>query len=79
VLSHSETPGLGEKITGTGFISQFTNKSVQNQLVVVKRSVQKENEVQAITGATISSKAVTLAVNSAIDAYNAVISEGGVK
>ncbi len=79
VLSHSETPGLGEKIKNESFINQFSAKSADENLAVVKRSVQKENEIQAITGATISSKAVTLAINSAIDAYNIIISEGGVK
>lgn len=79
VLSHSETPGLGEKINDESFINQYSGKSAGKNFIIVKRNVQKENEVQAITGATISSKAVALAINSAIDAYNIVISEGGVK
>ncbi|NMC57413.1 MAG: RnfABCDGE type electron transport complex subunit G [Eubacteriaceae bacterium] len=81
VLSHSETPGLGDKITGEKFSSQFAGKSANESLVVVKKAVQKSNEIQAITGATISSRAATLAINSAIDAYNIVKNsgEGGIK
>ncbi len=81
VLSHTETPGLGDKITSEKFSAQFTGKLTDESLVVVKRAAQKSSEIQAITGATISSKAVTLAVNSAIDAYNLVINsgEGGIK
>lgn len=81
VLSHTETPGLGDKISSEKFSAQFAEKLTDESLVVVKRAAQKSNEIQAITGATISSKAVTLAVNSAIDAYNLVINsgEGGIK
>ncbi len=81
ILSHTETPGLGDKISGEKFSAQFAQKSTDAVLVVVKRTVQKNNEIQAVTGATISSKAATLAVNSAIDAYNLVINstEGGIK
>ena len=81
VLSHSETPGLGDKITGEKFSSQFAGKSTNESLIVVKKAAQKSNEIQAITGATISSKAATLAINSAFDAYNVVKNsgEGGIK
>ena len=47
ILSQNETPGLGAQVTQPQFTRQFTQKNIQNL-----------NEVQAITGATISSKAV---------------------
>lgn len=47
ILSQSETPGLGNRISGAAFTSQFKNK---NSLDIV--------QVQAIAGATISSKAI---------------------
>lgn len=47
VVSQNETPGLGARVTEPSFTRQFTNKNIQTL-----------NEVQAITGATISSKAV---------------------
>ncbi len=55
ILEHLETPGLGERITETEFLSQFKDKSTEI----------KTDEVDAITGATISSKAVikTIAEN----------------
>lgn len=56
ILSHAETPGLGDEIEKEYFLSQFSGKDV-NHLVVVKGET-KEN-VQAISGATISSRAVT--------------------
>ena len=56
VLSHAETPGLGDEIERDYFLNQFVGKTIDN-LVVVKKETEKE--IQAITGATISSRAVT--------------------
>jgi len=47
ILNHNETPGLGARIADSSFTGQFANKNIRGL-----------NEVQAITGATISSKAV---------------------
>ncbi len=51
ILSQSETPGLGSRISEPAFLSQFENRTVTDL-----------SQVQAITGATISSKAVIDAV-----------------
>lgn len=63
ILSHAETPGLGANATGDGFKSNFVGKS--GTLTVNKNSNDGQN-VQAITAATITSKAVTSAVNAVI-------------
>lgn len=47
ILNQNETPGLGARVTDLSFTGQFANKNIRGL-----------NEVQAITGATISSKAV---------------------
>lgn len=70
ILSHTETPGLGANAPNPEFSGQFTDKPTKDKLVVVKIAPSKENQVQAITGATITSNAVTLGVNDAIDFYN---------
>ena len=57
VLSQSETPGLGTRITEDEFISQFNNKTIE---AIKLRS--NNGEIDAITGATISSNAVVNAV-----------------
>jgi len=56
VLHHAETPGLGDEIVKKYFIDQFPGKSV-DKLVVIKG--ETPDKIQAITGATISSRAVT--------------------
>lgn len=66
VTGHSETPGLGANAANPAFSDQFAGKS--GELAVVK-TVPGDNEIQAITSATITSKAVTLAVNEALSFY----------
>ncbi|RBP46723.1 RnfABCDGE type electron transport complex subunit G [Garciella nitratireducens] len=70
ILAHNETPGLGAKAVEPEFKNQFLGKSVDSSLNLVKGSAAAENEIQAISGATITSTAVTDAVNAAIDLYN---------
>lgn len=51
VLEHLETPGLGARITEPWFENQFQGKSIDDPFVA-------KQDVDAITGATISSQAV---------------------
>lgn len=66
VLENKETPGLGNKITEDDWRNQYVGKSSDSPLVVIKGNSVNENEIDAISGATISSRAVTNIVNSAI-------------
>ncbi|MDX9723614.1 MAG: FMN-binding protein [Myxococcota bacterium] len=63
VIDQKETPGLGDLITGEPFTSQYRGKSTSAALGVVKTGPGKDNEIIALTGATISSVAVTDIVN----------------
>jgi len=60
VLSHTETPGLGAKITGEPFRNQF--RGLHLEQVVLRKDDPSKGQVDAITAATISSRAVTRAV-----------------
>ncbi|HEY3346157.1 MAG TPA: RnfABCDGE type electron transport complex subunit G [Nitrospirota bacterium] len=75
VLGHAETPGLGDQITEGWFKDRFKGKSLEH-LVVVKGDTQ--TDVQAISGATISSRGVTRGVKDAVEALKAA-REGGLK
>lgn len=68
-----ETPGLGQNTKKPAFIGQFAGKS--GQLTVVK-GTPGDGEIQAVTSATISSTAVTKAVNTCL-AYFAENLQGG--
>ena len=63
----NETPGLGQNSKKPEFMSRFIGKS--GELTVDKNSNEGQN-IQAITAATITSKAVTKAVNEATAAFN---------
>ncbi len=69
VITQSETAGLGSKCTDAEFLSQFKDK--EGNISVVKNGADK-SKVNAISSATITSKAVTLGVNSAIKAAKLV-------
>jgi len=71
ILSHNETPGLGDKAGGDKFRKQFAGKNA-NALEVVKTPTDKN--IQALTGATITSRAVTKGIKEAVEqvaAYSA--------
>lgn len=64
ILTHSETPGLGARSTEPEFYNQFNDKT-QFPLSVTKGSAAAADEISAISGATITSNAVTAGVNAA--------------
>ncbi len=63
----NETPGLGQNVTRESFWAQFKGKS--SELTV-------KQDIEPITGATISSKAVTQSVNDALKMYNVIKEDG---
>jgi len=67
ILESRETPGLGDKIyKDPAFVANFAALSVDPQIVTVKKGKKTAaNQVDAITGATISSKAVVRIINQA--------------
>ena len=71
----SETPGLGMKATEESFYSQFQNKLVE-AFTVVKSAPAADNEIEAITGSTITSKAIANGCNAAILYFNTELKGG---
>lgn len=64
VGNHQETPGLGANAKTPEFYTQYNGLSVTSPVEVTKVEVTEgANEIQAISGATITSKAVTVGVN----------------
>ena len=68
MLSISETAGLGMKADEAEFKDQYKDKNVEN-FTVTKTGEDGDNMIDAISGATITSNAVTNAVNSALVYY----------
>lgn len=68
VLEQTETPGLGTKIMEEPFTSQFVDLVADPKAIAVKGlPASKPGEVQTITGATISSKAIIDIVNGSLE------------
>ena len=67
VLSHAETPGLGANMTGK-FKDQFVDKNPANYRLIVTKD---GGDVDAITAATITSRAFSKAVDKAYQAFEA--------
>lgn len=64
VLDSRETPGLGDKIyKDAGFVGAFRDLDVEGGIQLTKGGAEASNEVDAITGATISSRAVVGILN----------------
>ena len=66
IVSHSETPGLGSRVDDPDYLSQYTGKS---------GVLSFGSGIDAITGSTISSKAVLEAANRALAAYSDIFTE----
>lgn len=81
VIKASETPGLGDKIKSDEFAGQFKNKDkkINPKSSNFDIKVKKDGgEVDAITAATISSRAFCDAVNRAAEGYDKVLKQKGV-
>ena len=74
VDASNETPGLGANVLKKPFWEQFKGKE---KGLSASKSGASGNEIEAVTGATVSSRAVVGAVNVAFDIYNLVVRDGG--
>ncbi|QRN86335.1 FMN-binding protein [Clostridia bacterium] len=63
ILTHNETPGLGANAKTSWFNERYLDVDATNELRVVKTEPVNPDEIQAITAATITSRAVTDGVN----------------
>ncbi len=78
ILDSKETPGLGDKIfKDAAFVEQFF-AGPKIPLVPVKAGAGKglDNEIDTITGATISSKAVIGIINHALEEWKPILDKG---
>lgn len=66
VINHHETPGLGTKVNEKRFQEQFQGLNPGKHILKVK---QDGGDIDAVTAATISSRAVVDAIQKAYDAY----------
>ena len=75
ITSISETPGLGMLVNEDDFKNKFNNKN-EESFSVVKTTPSADNEIEAVTGATISSRAITNGVNACLVYFNEALQGG---
>ena len=76
ILSISETPGLGMNAQNDSFLGQFTGVAT-DAFTYTKTGKQADNEIDAISSATYTTKSMTNGVNAALAAYRAMMKRGG--
>ncbi len=76
ILDFSETAGLGARADDPEFMDQYIGKTDGVLVKTASNGVTDSNAIDALSGATITSKAVTLGVNTAIEAAVEYV-EGG--
>ena len=74
ILSISETAGLGMRANTDEFKSQFVGKNTDH-IVYTKDGASADNEIDALSGATVTTKAMTNGVNAGLCAFR--VMEGG--
>ncbi|MEL7622906.1 MAG: FMN-binding protein [Clostridiales bacterium] len=72
ILNQAETPGLGANCVQSWFTERFQDKTAASDLKVVKVETEAADEIQAITAATITTKAVADGVNAARADFTAI-------
>ncbi|MBZ0273647.1 FMN-binding protein [bacterium] len=78
VLGQRETPGLGDKIEfDPKFVASFQKLAVDPDVALVRDGRDAPNEVDAISGATISSEAVVKMMNVSLDRWKPLLSPDG--
>jgi electron transport complex protein RnfG len=65
VLSHLETPGLGARITENFFLNEFKGKQLGDEIKIKRDG----GDIDAITGATVSARAVSEGVEAALTLF----------
>ncbi len=76
IIHQEETPGLGGRISEAEFLDRFKGKNITNGLIIQPPGkALADNEVDGITGATLSCNAFEIILNNEIKKYISIIKE----
>lgn len=76
IIYQEETPGLGGRIAEAGFLDRFKDKEIFPSLMILRPGkANKDNEVDGITGATLTCNAFEEILNREIKKYVPIIKE----
>jgi Na+-transporting NADH:ubiquinone oxidoreductase subunit C len=75
IMHQEETPGLGGRIAERAFLDRFDEKSFKPQLELVSEGQSAEtNEIDSITGATMSCEAFIGILNDHYEQFSMIVS-----
>ena len=78
IMHQEETPGLGSRIAHAAYLGQFIGKEFSPELqLMTPGKADENNEIDGISGATMSSKAFVDILNSEYGIYRDLLKEGG--
>jgi Na+-transporting NADH:ubiquinone oxidoreductase subunit C len=76
IISQEETPGLGGRISEEGFLSKFKKKKISPKLfLALRRKATGDNEIDAISGATMTSGALLDIINESVMNFRDIIED----
>lgn len=75
IVKENESDGYGSYISKDWFQKRFAGKKTGEELETVKMAAKNDNEIVAVTGATLSSIAVVQGVNSGLENYKKIKEE----
>ncbi|MDP7423718.1 MAG: FMN-binding protein [bacterium] len=74
IVAQEETPGLGGRISEEGFLNQFRRKKAAPHLVVtLRKKASERNEIDAISGASMTTQVLIDMINDSIASFRIVI------
>jgi len=76
IMSHSETPGLGAKADDEEYLKQYIGAIPGNLYHVVKTTPWNDGDIQALSGATVTSRAVANGVSEAASLVRSIVKGG---
>ena len=76
IVSNSETPGLGDRVLADGHTAKLRGKKLLPTFVVTREGeAQGDSQIDGITGATLTSKALERLLNESAAKYIRILSE----
>ena len=77
LISMNETPGLGTRAKEPAFLGMYAGLVAGDGLQVVKKVSDRKGDIQALTGATVTSRAVTRGVGDALQLASDLMKKEG--
>lgn len=76
ILSHNETPGLGSKAQDEAYLKQYLGTIPENLYRVVKTAPSQDGDIAALSGATVTSRAVSNGISEAASLVRSLVKGG---